>query len=61
MVEADDYVEIEVDEATIHNLTKSEANAVVEKYEEILSTIEGVSAKKRLKLSLRERYRKDIK
>lgn len=51
------FVEIEVDEETIHNLTKNEAIQVIEKYEQILSSIEGVSSRKRLKLSLRERYR----
>jgi adenylate cyclase class IV len=52
------FVEVEVDEATIHNLTESEAWLVIEKYEKILSSIEGVSAKKRLRLSLRDRYKK---
>lgn len=56
--EPEHFVEIEIDEATIHNLTKTEALQIIEKYEEILSPIEGVSAKKRLRLSLRERYRK---
>lgn len=52
------FVEIEVDETTIHTLTESEAWLIIEKYEKILSSIDGVSAKKRLKLSLRDRYRK---
>jgi adenylate cyclase class IV len=57
MSEPERFVEIEVDEATIHNLTQTEAMRVIEKYEKILSSIEGVSAKKRLKLSLRDRYK----
>jgi adenylate cyclase class IV len=60
VTEPEHFVEIEIDEATIHNLTKTEAWGVIEKYEKILSSIDGVSAKKRLKLSLRERYKKKI-
>lgn len=56
--EPEHFVEVEVDEATIHTLTETEAWAVIEKYEKILSSIEGVSAKKRLRLSLRDRYKK---
>ncbi len=52
------FCEIEVDEQTIHGYSKMEAMAVIEKYETLLAAIEGVSARKRLKLSLRERYRK---
>jgi adenylate cyclase class IV len=52
------FIEIEVNEATIDNLTETEAMQVIEKYEKLLSTIDGVSAKKRLKLSLNERYGK---
>lgn len=59
--ESEHFVEIEVDEATIHTLTETEAWGVIEKYEKILSSIEGVSAKKRLRLSLRDRYKKKIK
>lgn len=51
------FVEIEVNEETIHNLTETEAWQVIEKYEKLLSYIEGVSSKKRLRLSLRDRYK----
>jgi adenylate cyclase class IV len=56
--EPEHFVEIEVDEVTIHTLTETEAWLVIEKYEKILSSIDGVSAKKRLRLSLRDRYKK---
>ena len=59
--ELEHFVEAEVNEATIHTLTESEAWLIIEKYEKILASIEGVSAKKRLKLSLRDRYKKKTK
>jgi adenylate cyclase class IV len=54
------YIEVEVDEETIHQLTETEAWAVIEKYENILKDT-GINAKKRLKLSLFEIYRNDVK
>lgn len=56
------FIEIEVNEDKIREgMTEKEAEGIVKKYEEILSPIEGVSAKKRLKLSLWERYRRGFK
>ena len=57
MLSPDYYIEIEVDEETIHNLTEEQAMDVIKKYESILSPIEGISPKSRLKHSLFEIYR----
>lgn len=54
------FIEIEVDEATIDTLTELEAWNVIHKYEEILAGT-GISAKKRMKLSLFEMFSKEIK
>ncbi len=54
--EQEHYVEIEVNEDTIHTLTENQAWAVIEKYEALLAPT-GISARKRLKLSLMERYK----
>lgn len=54
------FIEIEVDEKTIHNLTEKEAWQVIEKYEKILSET-GINAQKRMRLSLFEMFRKDKK
>lgn len=56
----DFFIEIEVDEKTIHNLTEKEAWDVIHKYEKILEPV-GVVPDKRLKKSLFEMYRKDVK
>lgn len=53
-------IEIEVDEETIHTLTEEEAWAIIRKYEKILEET-GINAQKRLRQSLYEMYRKDIK
>jgi adenylate cyclase class IV len=52
------FIEIEVDEDTIHNLTESEAWGVINKYEKILEPI-GITPQKRMKLSLFEMFRKE--
>lgn len=52
------FIEIEVNEETIHQLTENEAWKVIEKYEKILAET-GITPQKRLKLSILERYRTD--
>lgn len=55
----DHFVEIEVSEDKIREGMKEEqAEATIAKYEAVLSSIEGVSTKRRLKLSLFEMYRR---
>lgn len=56
----DYYVEIEITEETIHELTEDQAWEIIKKYEKILEPI-GVNAQKRLRRSLFEMYRKEIK
>jgi len=53
------FIEIEVDEDTIHKLTEKDAWAVIEKYEEILKPL-GITYRSRLRKSLYEMYVKDI-
>lgn len=53
-------IEIEVDEETIHNLTEDQAWEVIRKYEKLLEPT-GVNPQKRLRRSLYEMYRKDLK
>jgi len=53
------FVEIEVDEDTIHKLTESEAWDVIKKYERVLAPL-GITYKHRLKKSLYDMYVKDI-
>jgi hypothetical protein len=55
---ADYFVEIEVDEATIASKTESQAWEVITKYEKLLEGV-GLSAQKRLRKSLFEMYRRD--
>ena len=57
---ADYFVEIEVNEDLIVDLNESEAWAIIEKYEKVLSPL-GISPQKRLRKSLFEMYKKDIK
>jgi adenylate cyclase class IV len=54
------FIEIEVDEKTIHNLSEKEAWQVIAKYETILGET-GINAQKRMRLSLFEMFRKDKK
>lgn len=56
---ADYFIEIEVSEEKIHQMTENECWAVIEKYEQVLSPI-GITAQKRLKRSLFEMYRKEV-
>jgi adenylate cyclase class IV len=51
------FVEIELNEEKIKDLTESEAWAIIEKYEKVLEPI-GINAYKRLRKSLFERYRR---
>jgi hypothetical protein len=53
------FIEIEVDEDTIHTLTEDEAWAVIEKYEKILAET-GITPQKRLRKSLAERYMEEV-
>lgn len=54
------FIEIEVDEKTIHNLTEKEAWTVIKKYETILAET-GINANKRIPRSLFEMFRKEVK
>lgn len=56
----DYFVEIEVDEESISTKTEKEAWAIIEKYEKILESV-GLSARSRLRKSLFEMYKKDVK
>jgi len=56
----DYYVEIEITEETVHELTEDQAWEVIRKYEKILEPV-GVNAQKRLRKSLFEMYKKDVK
>lgn len=53
------FVEIELDEKTIHTLTHEEAMDVIRKYEDILAPL-GITYRNRLTKSLYEMYVKDI-
>jgi len=55
----DHFIEIELDEATIHKLTLNEAMAVIKKYEKVLEPL-GITYRNRLTKSLYEMYVKDI-
>lgn len=56
----DTFVEIEVDEESISTKTEKEAWEIIEKYETLLAPV-GLSAKSRLRKSLFEMYRRDVK
>ena len=56
----DYFIEIEIAEETIHELTETQAWEIIRKYEKILESV-GVNAQKRVRRSLFEMYRKDIK
>lgn len=53
------FVEIELDESTVHTLTYDEAMEVIRKYEETLAPL-GITYRNRLTKSLYEMYVKDI-
>jgi len=55
----DHFIEIEVDEETIHNLTREEAMGVIRKYEEFLTPL-GITYRNRLNKSLFEMYFRKI-
>lgn len=54
----DYYMEIEITEETVHELTEDQAWEIIRKYEKILEPV-GVNAQKRMRKSLFEMYRKD--
>lgn len=56
----DTFVEIEVDEESISTKTEKEAWAIIEKYEKLLESV-GLSARTRLRKSLFEMYKRDVK
>jgi adenylate cyclase class IV len=56
----DNFVEIEVSEEKISSMTEKEAWAIIEKYERALEPV-GLTAKNRLRKSLFEMYRREIK
>lgn len=56
----DTFVEIEVSEEHVHTMTEDEAWAIIEKYEKILEPL-GLTARNRLRKSLFEMYKKDVK
>lgn len=56
----DHFVEIEVSEELIGNMTEDEAWAILVRYEKALESI-GVSPQKRLRKSLYEMYRREVK
>ena len=55
----DHFIEIELDEDTIHNLTENEAWDKIRKYEKMLESL-GISHRNRITKSLFEMYKKDI-
>lgn len=60
VTKVDYFVEIEVDEESISTKTEKEAWAIIEKYEKILENV-GLSARSRLRKSLFEIYKRDVK
>jgi adenylate cyclase class IV len=54
------FLEIEVDEEKLHGMTEDQAWTVIEKYEKLLSPL-GITPQKRLRKSLFEMYRKEVK
>jgi len=54
----DTFIEIEVDEELLHNMTEDQAWEVIKKYEAVLAPL-GVTPQKRLRKSLFEMYKKD--
>lgn len=55
----DHFIEIEVEESTIHKLTEKDAMDVIKKYEVVLEPL-GITYKNRMVRSLYEMYVKDI-
>lgn len=56
----DNFVEIEVNEEKVSTMTEKEAWSVIEKYEKELETV-GLSAKSRLRRSLFQMYKREVK
>jgi len=59
-VKEDYFMEVEITEETVHELTEEQAWGVIRKYEKILEPV-GVNAQKRMRRSLFEMYKRDIK
>src|ERR1035437_4783537 len=59
IVKEDYYIEIEITEETVHELTEDQAWDIIRKYEKALEPV-GVTAQKRMRRSLFEMYRKQI-
>lgn len=55
----DYYIEIEITEETVHELTEEQAWDIIRKYEKILEPV-GVNAQKRMRRSLFEMYKGEI-
>jgi adenylate cyclase class IV len=56
----DTFVEIEVSEEKVSEMTEKQAFDIIEKYEKALETV-GLSARSRLRKSLFEMYRREVK
>lgn len=56
----DNFVEIEVSEEKVHNMTEDQAWEIIGKYEKALECV-GLSAKSRLRKSLFEMYKREVK
>ena len=56
----DNFCEIEVSEENVHNMTEAQAWEVIVKYEKALETL-GLTPQKRLRKSLFEMYKRDVK
>lgn len=56
----DNFVEIEVSEDKVSTMTESTAWSIIEKYEQALEPV-GLSARSRLRKSLFEMYKRDVK
>lgn len=56
----DTFVEIEVNEEKVSEMTEKQAFEIIEKYEKALETV-GLTAKSRLRKSLFEMYKRDVK
>ena len=56
----DHFMEIEVDEEKLKGMTEDQAWEVIQKYEKLLAPL-GITPQKRLRKSLFEMYRKDVK
>lgn len=56
----DNFVEIEVSEEKVHDMTEQQAWEIITKYEKAMESL-GITAKNRLRKSLFEMYRREVK